>query len=260
MGDAIQRGARPFLRCRMPAAGRLGALSRRIRAWPATAGTKLLQTLVNDDSARVRVPAYLDPCLVDFERAAELVRSGAITEAFVAADRKTMQLCRQLGFLPTYSCINYQTVSPPQFGEHLAWGDTAYRDCGQFDLRCAQQFRRWPVGAGLGDARQYPRPTGCTSMKTGAAICYSGSTANRPRSPTGARSPSGQAVIATGLRNGAGVSMESSPRPDSICRSNWAWRWPALVATRCFTWWARRRRPTPWRWPAAVRYLTKRRS
>ena len=87
------------------------------------AGQTLLQTLVAD-GARIRVPGYLDPCLVDFERAAELVALYGLGEDFVAADRKTMTLCRALGFLPTYSCINYQTVTPPRFAEHLAWGDT----------------------------------------------------------------------------------------------------------------------------------------
>lgn len=88
-----------------------------------TAGQSLLETLVGD-GARIRVPGYLDPCLVDFERAAEFVARYGLGEDFVAADRKTMTLCRALGFLPTYSCINYQTVTPPRFGEHLAWGDT----------------------------------------------------------------------------------------------------------------------------------------
>lgn len=88
-----------------------------------TAGLRLLETLANDH-ARIRVPGYLDPCLVDFARATELVNAYGLTEDFVAADRRTMALCRTLGFLPTYSCINYQTVTPPRFAEHLAWGDT----------------------------------------------------------------------------------------------------------------------------------------
>jgi hypothetical protein len=87
------------------------------------AGLALLETLASD-GARIRVPGYLDPCLVDFARAAKLVATYGLTEDFVAADRKTMALCRTLGFLPTYSCINYQTVTPPRFAEHLAWGDT----------------------------------------------------------------------------------------------------------------------------------------
>ncbi len=87
------------------------------------AGDTLLQTLV-DDNARVCVPSYLDPCTVDFGRAAEMIADYGLTEEFVGQDRTVFKLCHDLGFLPTYSCINYQTVSAPEFGEHLAWGDT----------------------------------------------------------------------------------------------------------------------------------------
>lgn len=87
------------------------------------AGKDLLQRLVNE-GAKIAVPGYLDPCSVDFGRAALLVANYGMPESFVTKDRKTARLCHQLGFLPTYSCINYQTVTPPRFGEHLAWGDT----------------------------------------------------------------------------------------------------------------------------------------
>ena len=87
------------------------------------AGRELLVRLVGE-GARARVPATLDPCSVDFGRAAEMIAERGLAEDFVAADRETQALCRQTGFLPTYTCINYQTVSPPAFGSHLAWGDT----------------------------------------------------------------------------------------------------------------------------------------
>lgn len=87
------------------------------------AGLALLRKLVGED-AKILVPGYLDPCAVDFGRAAELVANYGLPEAFVNEDRETQRLCHRLGFLPTYSCINYQTVTPPRFGEHLAWGDT----------------------------------------------------------------------------------------------------------------------------------------
>ncbi|MEQ8666484.1 MAG: aconitase X catalytic domain-containing protein [Rhodospirillales bacterium] len=87
------------------------------------AETDLLRKLVGE-GARVCVPSYLDPCAVDFGRAAELVADYGLTDEFVAADRETQKLCRDLGFVPTYTCVNYQTVTPPAFGEHVAWGDT----------------------------------------------------------------------------------------------------------------------------------------
>lgn len=91
-------------------------------------GQALLERLV-DEKAKIRVPGYLDPCSVDFERVAELVANRGISDEFVSADRRTQKLCRDLGFLPTYSCINYQTITPPRFGEHLAWGDTGAAIC-----------------------------------------------------------------------------------------------------------------------------------
>ena len=86
-------------------------------------GKALLQRLV-DDGAWVAVPSYLDPCSVDFTRVAELVASYGLTEDFVERDRAVFGLSRKIGFLPTHTCINYQTVTPPRFGEHLAWGDS----------------------------------------------------------------------------------------------------------------------------------------
>ena len=84
---------------------------------------QLLQRTV-DDGARVAVPSYLDPCSVDFGRAAELVSEYGLSDTFVQSDKRLQRLCCDIGFIPTYSCINYQTVSPPAYGEHLAWGDT----------------------------------------------------------------------------------------------------------------------------------------
>ena len=87
------------------------------------AETDLLRRLVGE-GARVCVPSYLDPCAVDFGRAAEMIAERGLTDTFVAADRETQKLCRDLGFVPTYTCVNYQTVTPPAFAEHVAWGDT----------------------------------------------------------------------------------------------------------------------------------------
>jgi predicted aconitase len=86
-------------------------------------GLALLKKLVSD-GARSAVPATLDPCTIDFGRAAEMIAHYGLTEGLFASDQETMRLCRAMGFRPTYSCINYQSVSPPRFGAHLAWGDT----------------------------------------------------------------------------------------------------------------------------------------
>lgn len=76
------------------------------------------------DKARVRVPSYLDPCVVDFTREAEMIADYGLPRDVVEHDRSGIADCRELGFLPTQSCIAFQTVAPPRFGAHLAWGDT----------------------------------------------------------------------------------------------------------------------------------------
>ncbi len=76
------------------------------------------------DKARIRVPATLDPCAVDFTREAEMIADYGLPPGLVEHDREGLKICRELGFLPSQTCINYQTVSPPRFGAHLAWGDT----------------------------------------------------------------------------------------------------------------------------------------
>jgi len=86
-------------------------------------GNELL-TFLEDHQARVVVPAYLDPCSVDFGRAAEWIASYGVSETFIAADRETQRQCWALGFRPTYACINYQTIEAPKRGDYLAWGDT----------------------------------------------------------------------------------------------------------------------------------------
>lgn len=89
---------------------------------------RLLEDTVSA-GARVKVPSYLDPCAVDFGRAAQLIAEYGLTKDFVAGDKRLQLLCRQVGFVATHTCINYQTVSPPAFGEHLAWGDTGAAVC-----------------------------------------------------------------------------------------------------------------------------------
>ncbi len=84
---------------------------------------RLLETLVGN-TARVKVPSTLDPCAVDSENETNMITHYGLTKEFIDSDRSTRKLCQDLGFLPTYSCVNYQTVSPPLFGQHLAWGDT----------------------------------------------------------------------------------------------------------------------------------------
>ena len=39
-------------------------------------------------------------------------------------ERRFVTACREMGIMMTDTCINYQTIMPPLFGEHVAYGDT----------------------------------------------------------------------------------------------------------------------------------------
>jgi predicted aconitase len=69
---------------------------------------------------RFAVPVTTNARCVDFDRAAAVGQDPAL----VAREGALVALLRRLGALTVDTCINYQTVYQPRFGEHLAWGDT----------------------------------------------------------------------------------------------------------------------------------------
>lgn len=73
-----------------------------------------------DAGARVRIPLTLDPRSTDGPRARELGQDQAIVET----EARIVAALMRMGAVPTNTCINYQIVDAPRFGEHLAWGDT----------------------------------------------------------------------------------------------------------------------------------------
>ena len=72
------------------------------------------------DGARFTVPVTTNARCVDFERAAAVRQRPELVER----ERALVANLRALGALTVDTCINYQTVYQPHFGEHLAWGDT----------------------------------------------------------------------------------------------------------------------------------------
>lgn len=89
---------------------------------------RLLRTL-SEDGARAAVPGTLDPCMVDFSREAEWISDYGVAEKNIQQERELQRLCLKLGFRPTYTCINYQSLEPPRRGDSLAWGDTGAAIC-----------------------------------------------------------------------------------------------------------------------------------
>lgn len=73
-----------------------------------------------EDERKVQVPSVTDPRGVDF---AAYKRLGQ-TEEMAALEVRSIAAFEALGFMMTNTCINYQTICPPVFGEHIAFGDT----------------------------------------------------------------------------------------------------------------------------------------
>lgn len=83
------------------------------------AGLELIEWLAARGS-RARVPTLTAVCSLDFERWTEF----QLPAAQYANELRMHKALRSMGFIDSSTCINYQTVTPPRYGEHLAWGDT----------------------------------------------------------------------------------------------------------------------------------------
>lgn len=83
------------------------------------AGQAYLQRLASG-GLRVRVPTTRNAQSVDFEHAALFAQSSELVDN----EREVRLLLRELGISVLNTCIPYQSVYQPRFGESVAWGDT----------------------------------------------------------------------------------------------------------------------------------------
>lgn len=83
------------------------------------AGLDVLESLASQ-GARARVPSYTAACSLDFAR----WREFGLPASQHDAEHRLHVALRAMGFTDVSSCVIYQTVGPPRFGEHLGWGDT----------------------------------------------------------------------------------------------------------------------------------------
>lgn len=85
-------------------------------------GVQFLEQLATlpTSQCRVMVPTVTDPRGIDLCR---YQRINQLDE-WASLERRAIEAMRKLHILLTNTCINYQTVQPPVFGEHLAFGDT----------------------------------------------------------------------------------------------------------------------------------------
>ena len=72
------------------------------------------------EQRRVRVPTITDPRGIDLCR----YRSLKQEESWADLERRAIRAFESFGVLMTNTCINYQIVQAPVFGEHIAFGDT----------------------------------------------------------------------------------------------------------------------------------------
>ncbi|MDH3282820.1 MAG: aconitase X catalytic domain-containing protein [Gammaproteobacteria bacterium] len=73
-----------------------------------------------EEQRRVRVPTITDPRGIDLCRYRRIKQKDAWAEL----EQRAIDAFQRLGILMTNTCINYQIVQAPVFGEHLAFGDT----------------------------------------------------------------------------------------------------------------------------------------
>lgn len=82
-------------------------------------GIKLVEQLAKQ-GAQFQVPTLTAACSVDFQRSLDY----GVPRVQMELEHRLHRALRKMGCIDSSTCINYQTVSPPRFRQHLAWGDT----------------------------------------------------------------------------------------------------------------------------------------
>ena len=83
------------------------------------AGAAFMEAIAEDGN-EVVIPMITDPRGVDLSYYHPLGQ----TEEMANLERRFINACEAIGIMMTNTCINYQTIMPPVFGDHVAYGDT----------------------------------------------------------------------------------------------------------------------------------------
>ncbi len=102
---------------------------------------------------KVAIDAVTDPRGMDLQRYVELGQS----ERLAARERRTTRALASMGILMTDTCINYQSVSPPVFGEHIAFGDTGSTIYANSVFGARSNFEGGPAGLSAALTGRVPR-------------------------------------------------------------------------------------------------------
>jgi predicted aconitase len=103
--------------------------------------------------ARCAVAATTNARCVDFAHCERLGQDAGE----VAKERELIQCLRRMDVVTTDTCINYQTVYQPHFGEHVAWGDTGTVIYANSVLGGRSNFESGPAAVAAGLTGRTPR-------------------------------------------------------------------------------------------------------
>jgi predicted aconitase len=154
-------------------------------------GLDLLEDLVAK-GARFRIPVTTNARCVDFDAAERLLQPSSM----VRKEHHVIDALKQIGAMQTDTCINYQTVYQPHFGEHVAWGDTGTVIYANSVLGARSNFESGPAAFAAGITGRTPA-YGFHLDEHRKAPCSSSSRRSSTISPTGAHSAPRSAVGAT---------------------------------------------------------------
>lgn len=119
------------------------------------AGVQHLEHLASHGKAQrtVVIPAVTDPRGMDFR----VYKKFNQKEEFADLERRATTALESLGILMTDTCINYQTVVPPVYGEHIAFGDTGSVIYANSIFGARSNFEGGPAGLSAALTGRVPR-------------------------------------------------------------------------------------------------------
>ncbi len=91
--------------------------------------------------ARCAVNTTTNARSFDFDYVERLNQSAETAEK----EKELISLLKRIGVMTTDTCINYQSVYQPHFGEHVAWGDTGTVNYANSVLGARSNFESGPV-------------------------------------------------------------------------------------------------------------------
>lgn len=115
-------------------------------------GLALLKEMADSKGARFRVPTTTNARCVDFAAAERLLQDPEM----VQDERELIRTLVGIGVVQADTCINYQTLYQPHFGEHVAWGDTGTVIYANSVLGARSNFESGPAAFAAGITGRTP--------------------------------------------------------------------------------------------------------